>query len=504
MRVLTALAALSLLLCGCGADSQVDPISDDRPDTSSAPDETPAPGPNPAPIVPTLSFETLAQRVVESDNIVQLRVTLSDAVQEQVSVDYAVTGGSAAGDGNDFSLAPGTASVDPNDLSATIDLILVDDLTSEPDETVEITLSNPVGAALSSTARVLVVTIADDESNPSVAFVSTEITRPESVGSESLTVRLDRAASTTVTVDYAVTGGSADSADHGVRSGTLTFEPGVTEREIAVPITDDLEDENSESFTITLSSPSNAILGQRSSLAFTIVDNDGPPCPSGVPSGSTYFIEENALLVVETESIAEGTNWQRRQRAGNTGTHYLYWNGGNQSCGQGPERGPMTYLLEIVTAGTYRFQWRSYNPNTNNTENNDAWLRFADADDFFALDNYPDGTNHGGNGTVRPDPNSSQGRRFESNGHPQGWCASQNGWFKVYQNKTRQWTFDTFTSDENRHDIYVRFDSAGFYTMELAGRSQDFGIDRFVLYQEGSHSTSSATSSNASDVVNCQ
>ena len=91
------------------------------------------------------------------------------------------------------------------------------------------------------------------------------------------TVRLGRAASRPVTVQYATSDGSATAGDDYVAArGTLTFAPGVTAQPIAVSINDDAHDEGEETFTLTLSDASGARLGEAIATG-TIVNSDPMP-----------------------------------------------------------------------------------------------------------------------------------------------------------------------------------------------------------------------------------
>ena len=79
------------------------------------------------------------------------------------------------------------------------------------------------------------------------------------------TITLDEAASTTVTVDYQTSDGTAEAGDdYTTKSGTLTFSAGETSKTISVAIEDDIENESDETFTVTLSNPSGADLGTSS------------------------------------------------------------------------------------------------------------------------------------------------------------------------------------------------------------------------------------------------
>lgn len=78
-------------------------------------------------------------------------------------------------------------------------------------------------------------------------------------------------------VDYGTTDGSAMAgSDYGRVSGTLTFDPGVTARSIAVPILDDALDEADETMTLKLPHPVAAVITGTNPATLTIVDDQGP------------------------------------------------------------------------------------------------------------------------------------------------------------------------------------------------------------------------------------
>ena len=84
-------------------------------------------------------------------------------------------------------------------------------------------------------------------------------------GAITFTVTLDAAAAATVTVDYITSDGSARAGDdYTSTSGTLSFSAGTTSRRLSVPIEDDIVNEADETFTVTLSNPSGAVLGTSS------------------------------------------------------------------------------------------------------------------------------------------------------------------------------------------------------------------------------------------------
>ena len=71
------------------------------------------------------------------------------------------------------------------------------------------------------------------------------------------TVTMSRTRSETVAVDYGTSDGTATAgSDYTTTSGTLTFAAGETTKTVSVPVLDDAIDEDSETFTLTLSNPS--------------------------------------------------------------------------------------------------------------------------------------------------------------------------------------------------------------------------------------------------------
>jgi hypothetical protein len=87
-------------------------------------------------------------------------------------------------------------------------------------------------------------------------------------------VKLSQPSTMTTTLAYMTKPGTARSpSDYGARSGTLTFQPGQTMKTVAVPIKGDRRKERNETFTVRISSPSNAFIRDDRGLG-TIVNDD--------------------------------------------------------------------------------------------------------------------------------------------------------------------------------------------------------------------------------------
>ena len=90
-------------------------------------------------------------------------------------------------------------------------------------------------------------------------------------------VTLSRAASGTVSVDYATADGSATAGeDYTATSGTLTFAAGETTKSVSVPLLDDVVNDGGETFTLTLSNPAGAWIEDGEATG-TIENDDAMP-----------------------------------------------------------------------------------------------------------------------------------------------------------------------------------------------------------------------------------
>jgi len=97
-------------------------------------------------------------------------------------------------------------------------------------------------------------------------------------------------------------------------------------------------------------------------------------------------------------------------------------------------------------------------------EHNDSWLKFPDAKDSYTL-----------NGTRKHYPNGS-GKT------PNGIAGeSGNGFFKIFMNDTQNWQTIASTWDNKGFPIFVEFDKAGEYTIEIAARASFHAIDELIL-----------------------
>ena len=99
---------------------------------------------------------------------VAFTVSLSAASDEQVTVDYATSGGTATA-GDDFTAVSGTLAFGANETSKTVSVATTDDSDAEEDETFTLTLSSPANATLGNAAATGTIEDDDDAAAPLTA-----------------------------------------------------------------------------------------------------------------------------------------------------------------------------------------------------------------------------------------------------------------------------------------------------------------------------------------------
>ena len=217
--------------------------------------------------LPSVSIEALAESVPEGTPA-RFRLTRVSRLGTRLTVPVTVseTGDFLAG------AAPTSVTFASNSVEATLSLLTADDALDEMDGTIEVTMGegNDYVITGSPTARMLV---SDNDAMPAVRIGGGRV--EEDAGEILLPVSLRGASAYVVSVTWATADMTARAGtDYQASSGRVTFGPGETEATVRVAVLNDLVPEEDEAFTVTLSSPTNAVLDQESSATVVIVDDD--------------------------------------------------------------------------------------------------------------------------------------------------------------------------------------------------------------------------------------
>ncbi|BAI62868.1 hypothetical protein MCP_2796 [Methanocella paludicola SANAE] len=230
---------------------------------------------DPAPVV---YFSSSTYGVDEDGGVVAITVSRANDAEGQVSVDYATSDGTAT-QGKDYTAASGTLTFSKGEFSKSFEVRILDDGLYEPDETVNLALSNAAGGAGIGTPGSAVLTIRDDRGNdlaPVIQFSMSEYFVSEDGHIATITATRVNDAQNPITVSYTTKPGTAiPDEDYFETSGTLTFSQGEMSKTFDVTILNDADAEPTESVDLELSAPTGgAVLGEQKTAVLNILDND--------------------------------------------------------------------------------------------------------------------------------------------------------------------------------------------------------------------------------------
>lgn len=226
-------------------------------------------------------------------------VTLSHASTQNISVDYATSDGTEplngddpATQGDDYQTTNGVLNIPAGQTTGTITVNVYGDTTPETDEYFYLTLTDPTHATLGSPSQVTGTILNDDGGGITVSNVYVPENDPNFNPTEAIfTVTLASPYADDVYVHYVTEDGTAvGGVDFTSTSGDLDFAPGQVQKIVTVPITDAFLSNQSNQFSLALTSVSSGVALTQSTGTATIIDNDAPPVVS-VTGGE---VEESA------------------------------------------------------------------------------------------------------------------------------------------------------------------------------------------------------------------
>ena len=257
---------------------------------------------------PTLSINSPSVTEVDGTATATLTFTvrLTPASGNTVTVDYADTDtGTATSGGTDYAtLASGTLTFAAGETSKTVEVTVSGDDIDELDESVVVRLSSPSNATLTGGATTLdgTGTITDNDPTPTVSVADAaavsegDVAAPDPPNNMTFAVTLSADSGLGVTVPYTLSGTATAGTDYtepDPRSVTITA--GMTQASITIPVAGDEVDEENETITVTLGTPTNA----------TVSTAEG----AGVASGTITDDDTRGVSVTPTTlTLAEADN----------------------------------------------------------------------------------------------------------------------------------------------------------------------------------------------------
>ncbi|WP_439550749.1 Calx-beta domain-containing protein [Falsiroseomonas sp.] len=211
--------------------------------------------------------------VLEGAGFATFEVKLSAAATGPVTVQFATASGTARS-GLDFAALSGGLTFAAGETVKRVSVALTNDRVFEATESFSMRLSNASGATIADNTGV--ATIRDDDA---ARFSVSDASVVEGNSGNTILafkVTLAEAMTSTVSVSFATSGGTAQSGvDFVARSGTVSFAAGQTERIINVTAIGDRLVEMDETVVLTLSAPQRGVIADGTGIG-TIINNDRP------------------------------------------------------------------------------------------------------------------------------------------------------------------------------------------------------------------------------------
>ncbi|MDB9923796.1 hypothetical protein OAC96_06245, partial [Candidatus Pelagibacter sp.] len=268
---------------------------------------------------PTVTLTSSASSIAENaGSSLTLTATLSVATTANVTVGISTSGTGTEGSGGDYATIS-NITITAGQTTGTTTFTPTDDSTFEGNETAIIDIDSVSGGSASEngTQRVT-ITINEDDSGPALS-INDFTTSNENAANATFTVTMSTTSSSTVTVDYATSNGTATaSSDYTAASGTLTFSAGDTSKTFNVPVlADTVYETGNETVTITLSNATNATISDSTGI-LTITDDDNAPTVTLTSSASS--VAENGSNLTLTATLSNATTADVSVGISTTGT----------------------------------------------------------------------------------------------------------------------------------------------------------------------------------------
>ncbi|MGB5593786.1 MAG: Calx-beta domain-containing protein, partial [Crocosphaera sp.] len=227
---------------------------------------------------------------------------------------YSTNDGTATTADNDYIDNDNTLTFNPGEpLSQDITILVNGDTNVEEDETFTLSLNTVTNGIFTGNVATLEATgtIENDDFNAgTLTFSNATYEVVEDNNTVQITIMRNDGNHGEVTVDYTTSDGTATAGeDYTAVSGTLTFNDGQSIKTITIPINNDSVNEEDESFTVTLSNPTNgAILDTENTATITITDTDIPDLiVSNLSASTPIYTDKTATVNYRVENQGTAT-----------------------------------------------------------------------------------------------------------------------------------------------------------------------------------------------------
>ena len=248
----------------------------------------------------------------EEGDTMDFTVTLSPQSTQTVTVEYAITDGTAQ-EGSDYTASPssGIFTFAPGETQKTIRVRSIDDNINEPDEeTLTVTLSNPQNAVLNRNRASGIIKDNDSVQPPPPSEPAVTISFGSSFYSvtegDTVTVRVtlsadpERTVTIPITIDQTTT---AATDDYSLQSTSVTFASGETSKDIALTAKDDDVDDDGEVVVLAFGTLPQRVSGSTQASTTITIRDDVNSLRLGAEAGESRTVAQREEVILKGSAI---------------------------------------------------------------------------------------------------------------------------------------------------------------------------------------------------------
>ncbi|MEL7146841.1 MAG: Calx-beta domain-containing protein, partial [Bacteroidota bacterium] len=237
---------------------------------------------------PEVTLSATTSPIAENGGTSTLTATTDIAVSADEDITITYTG--TATNGVDYT-GTTTITISSGMTTGSITITGLDDTRDDDAETIIATITATETVDIG-TDDDETITITDDDAAPEISIGDVTLSEGDAgTVSFNFTVSMNRESNNTVTASFITNNGTATAgSDYTANSGTVSFTPGDVSETVTVIVAGDELVENSETFTVTLSSPGNGTIDDGTGIG-TITNDDNAGFSIVESSGSTDVTE---------------------------------------------------------------------------------------------------------------------------------------------------------------------------------------------------------------------
>jgi hypothetical protein len=255
--------------------------------------------------IPEVRFTVTTGSVNEDvgTGIKTVNLSMSDKYKQNLTIDFTVSGGNAAGGGVDFTMpVSGTVTIPFGSTTTSFDITINDDGIYELDETIILNIDDPAGDPTAD-AGTYTLTILDNEAVPEVSFTNLTGSVAEDVvgGVQTVSLDIDVPYYQDTDISFTVIGGgtTADASDYSIPA-SVTIPAENLSTTFDITINDDASYEPDETLTLSLNNPTGDPTANNNDYVLTILNDETAP-EASFTSTSDSVAEGSGITTVTVE-----------------------------------------------------------------------------------------------------------------------------------------------------------------------------------------------------------